>query len=187
MKKMKIIFMVWIIIMFMASFTCSLVYLISQQSLRLGANEAPSQLANETAINLKNGQNAKNAIPNEKIDITNSLNTFVMVYDSTKNLIASSGTVRGSQPLYPSGVLDHVTGNKESRVTWQPDIGLRFASVAIKYEDGYIVAARSLSETEKLIGMIGKLIIYAWLACTIFTGLVLGVCYLVMIKEKVHE
>lgn len=53
-------------------------YLVAQQSLRLGANELPSQLAIETLIKLQNGQSVKDAVSTEKVDISKSLNAFVM-------------------------------------------------------------------------------------------------------------
>ena len=184
MKKMKKTFAVWLLIMFMATFASSLVYLISQRSLRLGADELPVLLANTVLTRLKSEQSPKSSIPSEKVDISTSLSAFVMVYDSDKDLIASSGNMRGSQPLYPAGVLDNIGKDNESRVTWQPDKGLRFASVAIRYNNGYVVAARSLTEVEKITSTIGKLIILAWLACAVFSGLVLGAAYLLTGKQE---
>jgi len=64
--------------------------------------------------------------------------------------------------------LDNVAQKGETRVAWQPETGLRFATVAIKYNNEYIVAARSLSETGKLIDKLGRLIFMAWLACAVF-------------------
>jgi hypothetical protein len=166
--------------MFLITFTSTLVYLVTQQSLRLGANEPPLQVATETLLKLQSGLSAKDAISAEKVDISKSLNAFVMVYDSNKSLIATSGIINNSIPLYPKGVLDNVTQKNEARVTWQPKVGLRFATVAIKYNDGYIVAARSLSETEQLIGKLGGLVFLAWLACTVFSAFALGIIYTFM-------
>ena len=84
MKTTKSIFVLWVVVMFLVTFTCSLVYLVAQQSLRLGANELPTQLAVETSMKLQGGQIVKNAIPAEKVDISKSLNAFVMVYDRNK-------------------------------------------------------------------------------------------------------
>jgi hypothetical protein len=104
-----------------------------------------------------------------------------MVYDNNKNLLAAS--VIG-EPSYPVSVLDYVKQNGESRVTWQPASGLRYASVAIKYDNGYIVAARSLSETERLIDITGKLILSAWLAFVIFTAFVILCIYIYLNKKN---
>lgn len=96
-------------------------------------------------------------------------------YYENKNLIATS--VMTGDPSYPASVLDYVGQNGESRVTWQPASGLRYASVAIKYDNGYIVAARSLSETERLIDTIGKLVLAAWLAFVI-------ICIYIFLNKK---
>ena len=184
MKIAKKIFLICIIGMFLVTFTCSLVYLIAQQSLRLGANGLPMQFAVETSIKLRDGQSAGNAVPAEKVDISKSLSTFVMVFDINKNLVATSGMMGSSEPKYPKGVLKYDTQKGGNRVTWQPQEGLRFATVAIRYSNGYIVAARSLSETEKLIEIIGRLVLFAWVACAIFSALALGGIYIFV--KKVH-
>jgi hypothetical protein len=185
MKTIKNIFIFWIIIMFLVTFTCMLTYLVTQQILRLGANKLPVQLAIETSIKLKSGQSAKDAIPAEIIDITKSLNTFVMVYDKDKNLIAASGMMGSIEPVYPKGVLSYVDKIGEERVTWQPQVGLRFATVAIKVDDNYIIAASSLLETEKLIGIVGRLVSMAWLACIGFLSIALGIIYIFI--KKVYK
>ena len=173
--------------MFLVTFTCSIVYLTSQQSLRLGANGLPSQLAVETSIKLKEGQIVKSVIPVQKVDISKSLNTFVMIFDKNKNLIDTSGIMGESMPKYPEGVLDNVDKNGENRVTWQPKTELRFATVAIKFNNGYIVAAQPLFETEKLIESIGNVILLAWIACTGFSVLGLGIIYFFINKAKLSR
>jgi hypothetical protein len=106
-----------------------------------------------------------------------------MVYDYNKILTATS--VITGNPSYPVSVLDYVEQNGESRITWQPKSGLRYASVAIKYDNGYIVAARSLSETEKLIDNAGKLILSAWFAFVIFMTFVVLCIYIYFNKRHI--
>lgn len=168
--------------MFLITFTSSLVYLVAQQTVRLGANEHPIQLAIDTAINLEKGQSAAQAVPANNVDIAKSLSPFVMVFDINKNLLATSGMMGSSKPAYPNGVLDSIDKNGEDRVTWQPQPGLHYATVAIKFNGGYIVAGRSLSETEKLIDEIGKVVLLAWFACAIFSVFALIVIYTFIIK-----
>ncbi|MGZ5486360.1 MAG: hypothetical protein ACXWFB_10700 [Nitrososphaeraceae archaeon] len=84
-----------------------------------------------------------------------------MIFDSDKNLIATSAMTGNVEPVYPKGILDYVDKMGEDRVTWQPQDGLRFATVGIKTGDNYIVAGRSLQEPERLIGIIGKLVFFA--------------------------
>jgi hypothetical protein len=182
MKPIKNIFIFWTVIMFLVTFTCLLTYLVTQQVIRLGANELPVQFATETSIKLENGQSAKDAIPNETIDISKSLGTFVMIFDKDKNLIATSAMMGSVEPAYVKGVLDYVDKRGEYRVTWQPQVGLRFATVVTKVGDKYIVAGRSMQEPERLIDIIGILVSVAWLACLIFSSIALGIIY-VFIKK----
>ena len=177
MKILKNVFTIWIIIIFLVTFTCMLTYLVTQQVIRVGANEQPAQLAAETSINLESGQDAKDAIPPKITDITKSLGTFVMIYDKDKKLIAYSGMMGKSEPVYPKGILGNLDRVGEERVTWQPQAGLRFATVALKTDNNYIVAAQSLFEREKLVDVIGKLILAAWLACFIFSSVVMVIIY----------
>lgn len=167
----------WIIIMFFITFTCSLTYLVTQQSLRLGANEQPAQLAADTAIKLQKGKSPESIVQGDKIDLSKSLDTFVMIYDKNRNLQASSGTLNGSNPSYPKGVLSNTVKKGELRVTWQPQTGLRFATVVTKYNNDYIVAARSLKETENLIDNIGKLVLLAWAFSLLLSAIALAIVY----------
>ncbi|MCX5780217.1 MAG: hypothetical protein NTV45_05260, partial [Firmicutes bacterium] len=100
----------------------------------------------------------------DKVDISKSLSPFVMVYDADKKLVAASGTWVNSLPTYPSGVLANTAAKGETRVTWQPQNGLRFATVAVQYSKGFVVGARSLHETENRIADMGKTVGLAWLA-----------------------
>jgi hypothetical protein len=182
MKTSKNILIFWVVVAFLVTFTSLLVYVTAQQVLRLGANEMPAELAAETSINLENSKSPLDAVPAEITDISKSPGTFAMVFDKDKNLIASSAVMGIDEPAYPREVLDYVDKNGEDRVTWQPQKGLRFATIAVKAGDKYIVAGRSLKETEKLIATIGKLVFYAWLACMIFSSAVLAIIY-VFIKK----
>jgi hypothetical protein len=105
------------------------------------------------------------------------VDAFVMIYDQNKQLRASSGMMNDSTPSYPKGVLDNTAYKGEERVTWQTQNGLRFATIVIKYDNGYIVAAHSLHETENLIDHIGKLVLSAWAACLIFSTIALAIVY----------
>jgi hypothetical protein len=176
------LFISWVIIMFLVTFTCSLVYLVAQQSLRLGANELPVQLVKDTAIKIQNGQSPELAVPAEKIDISKSLYTFVMVFNSNKELIATSGMMGSIKPAYPKGVLDNTAIKGENRVTWQPQVGLRYATVAKKFNGEYIVAGRSLQETESLIDIITRLVGLEWLACAVCSSIAFLVIYIVAKK-----
>lgn len=182
MKISRLIFISWSVLLFLVTFTCSLTYLVTQQSLRLGANELPAQLATDTAYNLQHGKNSQASIPANKVDISKSGDTFVMIFDKHKNLLVTSGLIGNQNPSYPKGVLDHVKKNGEDRVTWQTKTGLRFATVAIQTNTNYVVAARSLYETEKLIDKISGLVLIAWIAYFICSVIALGIIYVFVRK-----
>jgi hypothetical protein len=181
-KTAKSILIYWVIIAFLVTFTSLLVYVAVQQVLRLGANGIPAELAEKTSINLENAKSPLDSVPGEIIDISKSSGTFAMIFDKDKNLLASSAVMGIAEPSYPKGVFDYVDKNGEDRITWQPQKGLRFATIAIKAGDKYVVAGRSLKETEKLINTVGNLVFYAWLACMIFSSALLAIIY-VFIKK----
>jgi hypothetical protein len=188
MKKIRNITIIWVIIIFLVTFTSLLTYIVAQQVIRLGANSLPATLATETSIKIEKGQSPANSVPQETIDILKSMETFVMIFDKDKNLVATSAMMGNEKPSYPAGVLSFVDKAGEDRVTWQPVAGPpgestnRFATIALKSGDYYIVAGRSLTEPEKLIGVIGKLIGAAWAACVIFLTIALGIIYIFIKK-----
>jgi hypothetical protein len=47
------------------------------------------------------------------------------------------------------GIFDYVKKNGQDRVTWQPEPGMRLATVVVPYEKGFVMAGRSLTEVEK--------------------------------------
>lgn len=183
MKFTKNLLFIWLILLFLVTFSCSLTYLGIQQSLRLGTNELPAQVTIDTALNLQQGKSPELSIPTNKVDISRSTDTFVMIFDKNKNLVATSGMMGKSKPSYPKGVLDYVAKKGEDRVTWQTNTGLRFATVATKTNTGYIVGARSLSETEKLIDHISQLIGYSWIAYVICSTIALVIVSAILKKN----
>ncbi|MED1204405.1 hypothetical protein [Heyndrickxia acidicola] len=182
MNDFKKIFLLWIVIMFFVTFTCTLTYLVMQQTLRLGANQAPLESAIDAKLALQRGTSPESALPGNKLDASESLDTFVMIYDKKMTPVASSGTINGQIPHYPIDVLKNVALKGEEKVTWQPQRDLRYATVAVRYNHGFIVGARSLKETESLIGSIGNLILAAWIACFVLFSIALAVLYSVMKK-----
>jgi len=128
---------------------CGLVYLTVQQSLRMGANDPQIQMAEDAASALAGGGKVDTLVPSTKVDIANSLAPFIMVFDDSGNVLASSATLHGTTPAYPTGVLDYTRQHGEDRVTWQPEVGVRMATVVVRYDNGFVLAGRSLREIEK--------------------------------------
>ena len=128
---------------------CALVYLTVQQSLRMGANDPQIQMAEDAAGSLNAGASVETVVPSTKVEIADSLASFVIVFDNSGKVLASSATLHGEVPTYPAGVLDYVRQKGQDRVTWQPEAGVRLATVAVPYNNGFVMAGRSLTEIEK--------------------------------------
>jgi hypothetical protein len=47
------------------------------------------------------------------------------------------------------GVFDTVRARGKDRATWQPENGVRSATVAVRWHGGFVVAGRSLRLTEQ--------------------------------------
>jgi len=128
---------------------CGLVYLTVQQSLRMGANDPQIQMAEDAASHLNAGASMDSVVPSTKVEIADSLAPFLIVFDESGKVLASSATLHGSIPTYPVGVLEYARQNGQNRVTWQPEAGVRMATVAVPYNSGFVMAGRSLTEVEK--------------------------------------
>ena len=128
---------------------CALVYLTVQQSLRMGANDPQIQMAEDAASSLNAGASVEIVVPSTKVEIADSLAPIVIVFDNSGKVLASSATLHGEVPTYPAGVLDYVRQKGQDRVTWQPEAGVRLATVAVPYNNGFVMAGRSLTEIEK--------------------------------------
>lgn len=163
-------------IIVVASLFYGTMYLLTQQVLRTGANDPQIQIAEDMAAQLNKGVNATALNSSPKTDVVASLSPFLMIYDSNRQLVAATSILDGNTPVLPPGVLMSTSSSHENRLTWQPRGGVRLAVVVVKYNDGYVLAGRSLREVEKretnlldeiMIGWlvtVGFLLAWAWLA-----------------------
>jgi hypothetical protein len=142
---------------------CGLIYLEVQQSLRMGANSPQIQMAEDAAAALNQGANTNTAVPTGQVELSSSLAPFLDVYDTSGKPVAGSGLLDGKLPEYPLGALEAAKASGENRVTWQPRADVRVASVAVPYDGGYVVAGRSLRETESRIAQAGQIAALAWI------------------------
>jgi hypothetical protein len=149
MKFIIQIFKRWLPLAIATGGLCGLVYLAVQQSLRMGANDPQIQMAEDAASALNAGARVDSILPATKVELVSSLAPFIVVFDDSGNVLASSATLHGAFPVYPSGVLDYTRQKGQDRVTWQPEAGVRLATVVERYDKGFILAGRSLREVEK--------------------------------------
>ena len=151
----------------LTTFVAGTGYLISQQVLRMSANDPQIQLAEDGAQQLSAGEDAIRLVPEHQVDMSTSLTPFVIVYDDAGRPIASSARLDGSTPRPPRGVFDFVRSNREERVTWQPRPGVRIAAVVTRSPNGFVVAGRNMREVEDRETLVLKLAATGWLFANI--------------------
>ena len=145
-----------------------LVYVTVQQSYRSGANDPQLQLAKDISYRLENDRSIDNLLPNDSIEISESLSPFVVLYDNNGNPIRSTATLDGQPPKLPKGVFDFTKKNKEDVLSWQPRKGVRMAMVVDYVQSrniSFVAVGRSLEEVEKREGNLTLIVIIAWLVC----------------------
>ena len=160
MKKFKGIFRHWLPLALIICAFCGLTYLVAQQMLRIGANDPQIQLAEDTAAAWAKGTSpTTNAFP--PVEISTSLSPFLMAFDPTGNIVVSSGMLHGQKPTLPAGILDYAAAHGEDRISWQPEPGVRVATVIVPVDGGktgYVLIGRSLREVENRINQLGLLV-----------------------------
>ena len=167
----------WVTLAVLTTAVCLLVYVVAQQTWRTSANDPQIQLARDAAAALAAGRPPETVVPRETVDMERSLAPFVIAFDANGQVLAASGTLRGHVPGVPRGVLDYVRERGEDRITWQPIGGVRIASVVVSYSglrSGYVLAGRSLEETQSRISQFGSLIALGWAATLVGLTLVVA-------------
>lgn len=148
MNKIKNIVRIWLPFAVVITALCGLVYLLIQQSMRMGLNDPQIQMAEDAASALNNGVTIDSVTTGPKVEMSASLAPFIVVYDAHGKAVSGTGLLNGQLPDYPRGSLDAAKQNGENRVTWQPNSNVRIASVAVPYKDGFVVAGRNMREVE---------------------------------------
>jgi hypothetical protein len=151
------------VLLTLTTFVAGAGYLISQQVLRMSANDPQIQLAEDGASRLLHGETASAVVPERQIDMASSLAPFMIFYDDSGHPIVSSALLDGIIPTVPSGVFDYVRSHGEERVTWQPRSGVRISSVVTRTTGGFVVAGRNMREIEIREGTVFKLAAASWI------------------------
>ncbi len=153
MKQSIKTFVVWIPFALTITFFCMLVYGAVQHDIRIGANDPQIQMAQDASSSLSSGTTPSNLVPNQQIDISKSLASYIIVYDVQGRIVASSANLHGNPPVVPNGIFDTTRQRGgELRFTWQPEEGVRQAVVLKSFSgknSGFVLAGRSLLEIEK--------------------------------------
>ncbi len=141
-------------------------YVAFQQSIRLSANDNQVQLAEYSANLLAQGLSPQDATGPVRVEIARDLVPYMMVYSATDTLLSTDATLNGAAPTLPSGVLDAASTTGETRITWEPEQGVRSAIVVVPYNGanpGFVVVGKSLRESESLDTEMFSIIFIAWI------------------------
>ncbi len=181
-KHFPKVFIIWIPFAAVITFACLLGYVLVQQDLRQTANDPQTQVAADVASDLSQGAPAQEIVPpGQTIDMSSSLDPFVIIYDASGTPLASSAALEGEEPpALPAGVFVYVAGHGEDNFTWQPAPGVRSAVVVESWENngegnpelgiptstpasGFVLAGRSLFEIEMREDSVLHIAELAWL------------------------
>lgn len=138
----------WLPVAAAASVLAFTVYAAVQQAQRSDANDPQLQIAHDAVSALEGGAAPAEVASRPVVDVTTSESPWVVVYGADGSILASSGTFDGHAPEVPDDVLADAR-HDELVFSWEPQPDLRFATVATPYDDGVVVAARSMAEVER--------------------------------------
>lgn len=163
--------LLWVSLAALLTLVVGVLYVAVQQSLRHGANDPQSSMAQDVARDLENNKNPSDLV-NGYIDMATNMAPFIIIYDKYGKVVAGNGYLNNSIPQVPIGVLAATEGHKINPVTWQPENKVRIASVSVQGGNNYyVLGGRSLfvveadihSFTQWLLGLwaIGLALVYA--------------------------
>ena len=143
-------------------------YATVQQVHRSMANDPQLQLARDISAKI-NTKDITHLLPDDTIDLANSLGTFVAFYNSDGEPIGSTGMLDGKLPQIPKGVFEVAKTYNEDAVTWQPRKDVRMAmvveAVPAASHISFVAVGRSIQEVEIREARLVKIIFMVWVAC----------------------
>ena len=151
----------WLIGAAVLSVSIGAVYLVAQQIERLGADDAGTRLGSEIASDIPGARADIESRP--AVDLANNLQPFFVVYDQFGMPEFGTGYFDGQLASVPVGVIETAFANGSNSVTWQPDDGLRFATVAVRQGDEVVLAGQSLAPSESRTTRIEWVLFLVWL------------------------
>lgn len=147
------------------------VYAVAQQVLRQDANDPQVQMAEDAAS--QGVTVAAAGLP--AVDMKRSLAPWLIVYGPDRRTVGGSARLNGKLPDYPVSAFDNAPPGGRDMVTWQPEPGVRAATVIVGFKGGWIVAGRSLRLVEERENLALQLSLLGWLLAMVASaGAVLG-------------
>lgn len=137
--------------------------------LRGGANQPQIDMTEWYAGEISAGEDPANVIPPGYVDVERSLQPFVIFYDDQGRPMRGTGYLDQKLPAPPPGVFDFVRNSRIEKVTWQPQPGVRLATVIRRVDMkgksvGFILAGRSLRLVEKQENILWWMALGIWIA-----------------------
>ncbi|MCX6781427.1 MAG: hypothetical protein NT003_04945 [Candidatus Magasanikbacteria bacterium] len=164
-------FFVWLPFAAIATVCALTTFIVAQQTIRSSANDPQIQLAEDTALALQSGGAPQ--ISGTQVDMSKSLAAFITVYDNSGSMVTSTAKLGGTVPVPPRGVFDYARAHGEERVTWEPERNVRIAAIVTHYNNGFVLAGRSLKEVEKRESSLGLITFVIWLVGLVGSFLVI--------------
>ena len=159
---------IWLPITVAITVLVGVAYVGVQQSYRNGLDDPQLQLATDGRAALNSGSTPASLVTSPTVDADKSLAPFVIVYAADNRLLASGAVLGGSAPTPPAGVLAAARAEGINRVTWQPQHGVRIASVSAVAKDGSVVlAGRNMRAVEMRIDDLTRIVGVGWAAAVI--------------------
>lgn len=151
------------------------IYLVMTQSYRHNSYDPQIQVVNDYVNNLEDGKKIDPAKITSKVNIKTSLSSFVMFFDKDQKTLASTAKIGGATPTLPKELLQDAKKKGEVRVIWEPEKGIKTATVVRYYQakdnSGYVVTGRSLKEVENRISNLNYLITIGFIVTIILSFL----------------
>ena len=145
-------------------------YVAAQQSVRHAADHPQIEMARDAVAKLQAGASPSSVLPKTAIDLARSKDPYLIVIDLEGKVLASSATLGGVQVVPPAGVFAYVRGHGEDTVSWQPAPGVRSAIAVDSWEYGFVIAGRSLEDTENLESSLLDWALGGWLLAMLVLG-----------------
>jgi hypothetical protein len=142
-------------------------YVTVQQVHRTAADDPQLQMARDIDARISEGRSIEGLFPPDTVEISRSLGTFVTLFNEAGKPIRSTGLLNGRLPQLPAGVFDFSRKNKEDVFTWQPEPGVRMATVVVSTAKGFVAVGRSLREVEIRESHLTSMVLMAWVACLV--------------------
>jgi hypothetical protein len=177
----------WLPFAVIITFLTGFIFLSNQQNLRISANDPQIQLAEDYAAYLKEGNYPDDLSQFQKVNINESLSTFVIIMDDSGKIIGSSANLDDKSPTPPQGTLDFAKKHGQNRFTWEPKKGVRSAVVLARIDGpkpGFVLVGRSLREIDKRVKTLMIQTVAVYVATLLVTYIVIALTVFLSNKRK---